>query len=301
MKKIGIKLSAAVIAISLLSVSMVQPVAKASEIVNTDAVYYAYYQGQRIDDYTLQKVYPLDTLNNREIFGVDSRYPDNTKIGVCKIITVGGGMGTGFVLDDHTIITAAHCVANASSDYTMTSGVVIEEILFFDSNGNVSLTLDEDDIYAAHVPYNYFHYNANGYFAEYDYAAITTFDDVLSDYAMFNLSYATEYLKTANPTLYCSGFPGFVTGQQDEVNNQTTHQCYTGTGTVRTVEKTVITHYVDISGGDSGGPVYTITNYDGKTYYNAVGILVADAEGSHNTATRFTTDVLHFYKNNPYF
>ena len=92
MKKIGIKLSAAVVATSLLSVSMVQPVAKASEIVNTDAVYYTYYQGERTGFYTLEKLYPLDSSSSRVVIGADTRYPDYSKTAVCKIQTVGGGL-----------------------------------------------------------------------------------------------------------------------------------------------------------------------------------------------------------------
>lgn len=69
-----------------------------------------YYNGS----YSLSASPTLSTSNSRGVIGTDNRVVDFTKSGVVKIIT-SAGMGTGFVVDSHTIATAAHCAYSKSS------------------------------------------------------------------------------------------------------------------------------------------------------------------------------------------
>ena len=66
---------------------------------------------------------PVDTLsstNARAVIGDDTRVVDFSKSGVVKInFTASNGesyWGTGFVVDEHTIATAAHCVCTGSAE-----------------------------------------------------------------------------------------------------------------------------------------------------------------------------------------
>lgn len=59
-----------------------------------------------------------------------------------------------------------------------------------------------------------------------------------------------------------------------------------------------------MTGGNSGGPVYVKTEYNGKEYAVVIGITTVATWGGDNIyngggGVRMTTNLLHFYKNNP--
>ena len=77
---------------------------------------------------------------------------------------------------------------------------------------------------------------------------------------------------------------------------------YSGNGQIYDGNDKIITYTVDTSGGNSGGPVYLTESYKGKTYNTVIGINVAHPnveDPKYNIGTRMTTDLIHFYTNNP--
>lgn len=77
---------------------------------------------------------------------------------------------------------------------------------------------------------------------------------------------------------------------------------YTGTGFIRQCDDSALYYDVDTYSGNSGSPVYVTSTFQGHTYYTVIGI---EAFGTskdipYNGSTRMTTNLLQFYKNNPY-
>lgn len=249
--------------------------------------------GTFLQTYTLQQN-PIQD-NSRTVIGSDDRVVDFTKSGVVKIVLSNGDIGTGFIVDSHTIATAAHCVYNR--DYNNVSNSYpcsISNIYVFNADGTVALNITNPSKY--HIP-TIFTTNATNA-SIYDYAMITVPQD-LSDYAMFNLGAPLDNFTNSGKSVSITGFPGEVGSVS--VNTPSMHNMYTSSGVTCSdvVDSSLeIAYTCDSSGGNSGGPVYTITSYGGVTYYTVVGVHAKSA-GSANRAVRMTTNLLHFYKNNP--
>lgn len=212
-----------------------------------------------------------------------------------------GAKGTGFIVGDHQIATAAHCLYNALSN-SWCKNMSVE---CYDDNGclnNNCLTPVE-----AHIPYNYV-YNwglENGTHTLYDYGLITVEED-LSDYVHFSLG--TSY----NISEYAySNIPVYVTGCPDSVNNQnnSSNDLYSGEGRIlgyhnlqlengEQYNDCLLKYDVDVSSGNSGGPVYTITrniiNGSISYTYTALGIN-AYSGGTYNFGNCITKYQLQFY------
>ncbi len=276
------KIIAVMAAIVVFMVSMCTYSAEANA-TNTSRTYKVYnaqtgaYLQQR--DYTLGAfdTYPnVNSGNARSLIGkYDERLPDWTKSGVCKILLDGGGFGSGFVVDEHIIATAAHCVKN----------LAISEILLFNTNGTISLS-------ATPVEYHYPEIYSTDYC---DYALITVEED-LSDYMCFNLGVALDSFSTNNPAVSVTGFSGDLNNDNDN-----THTMYTGTGAIIDLNSAQIFHTADTGGGNSGGPIYITESRGGHVYFTVIAI---HTNGEHygvpgNRGARISTDELQFYYNNP--
>lgn len=296
MKKVGVKVSAAVVAVIVAFFSLVYPIQKVSANVNKALLYYIYdANGNFKSSYFLRKVETLTASNERSVIGNDSRMGSFNK-GICKITftdkaTNESSYGTGFVVDEHTIATAAHCLySKSASDSRKSSSIVLDKIVFVDNRNHVELQITSSDIKAAHIPFIY----TTGSGA--DYALITVNTD-LSDRAVFNLGYPMDSMSTSDISVTCTGFPG-------EKNDINSHYMMAGRGNVEMMSDELLYHSVDTSSGQSGSPLYVTTSYGGNTYYTVIGMQVMKPidDGSApflNRATRMTTNVLHFYKNNP--
>lgn len=161
--------------------------------------------------------------------------------------------------------------------------------------------LSSENVTGVHVPNNFWRSNQPLYGGVSDYALITVNID-LSNYLVFNLGFPMDNIKDYNLEVYTTGFPGRV---NEEIVNNTIiggpyakHAAYTSVGTIMEMNSTKIVNDIYISGGNSGGPVYISSMYDGKIYYTVIGI-VNGAHPDGNSTYRITTDVLHFFKNNP--
>lgn len=242
---------------------------------------------QMVKKYTLQLV--ADTnVNSRSVIGSDDRFVDFTKNGTVKIFGR-GTVGTGFIVDAHTIATAAHCVYSKGESYGSVN--YTSKILVFNTDGSIAMTVT--NIKQIHIPELYI--STPGGSNAYDYALITVEED-MSEYAMFNLGVMMDSFRGSGKTISVTGFPGEVNGQTAQSNTM-----YTGNGVVINRNDFDVNKQIfftnDSTPGNSGGPIYFTTTFNNKTYYTVIGIVSASGE-EFNIGTRITTDLLHFYKNN---
>ncbi|MDE5854750.1 MAG: serine protease [Ruminococcus sp.] len=267
-----------------------------------DAVYEsrAYFKyeaqtGKRISGYYMLYA-PENTASTYGLIGTDERVEDWSKSGVVKLITTqvdGNGNPiskqqtcvTGFVIDNHTIATAAHCVY----------GYKVDNILFFDKSGNISMEITDPVEY--HVPRQYTLYKLN----DDDYALITVSQN-LRDYACFNLGYVSD--KFIGGEVSVTGFPRKSDDNEifkdDDINTIYQHKMLTGNGNVTEFTENGLVKYTnDTSRGNSGSPVYVTEKLYGKEYYTVIAINVQRGDRTYNAGKRMTPEVLRFYKGNP--
>ena len=257
---------------------------------------YDYNTNQQLSGYRLTPtVITLNTVDNsRKIIGdEDSRVASYgaENNGIVYIESIGG---TGFIVGDHHIATAAHCVYNKDASSWNTKPV----IKTVDSNG--CITNNMLNVVEAHIP-TFYSLSTN---IMYDYALITVSDD-LSDYVHFSLGapYNATASNYANVPIYVTGAPGDI--QPDDVT-----RLFSAEGRVMdkmtnnpyiTNSTDILCYDVDTSGGNSGGPVYTITkNMNNSTYiYTAIAIHSGGASDYQNWGSMITNYQLQFYYNNP--
>ncbi len=232
----------------------------------------------------------LPETNPRKVFGKDERKvscnPENSGIVYLE------GIGTGFIVGDHQIATAAHCVYGSSGWYSMS-------IKTYDSNGNITNnTLHPVE---AHIPKSYRLAGPNEIDHMYDYALITVSDD-LSDCVQFSLG--TPYNVSA--TAY-SNIPVYVTGYPGDKYDETGVNCiYSAEGSVMDKNSylskctDIVCYNVDTARGQSGSPVYTITKIGNEYVYTAIAVHHGGLEScGQNWGSMITNYHLQFYKNNP--
>lgn len=232
--------------------------------------------------YDLSQDITDNTVSTYSIYGdVDHREPDNNNMAIVRL-SVGG---TGFIVDDHTIVTAAHCVISDEKRFSddMTIDIV-------DSNNNVIKQVTPT---AFHVPNDY----RLGNSGNHDYAMIEVADD-LSSYGCLSMGVVLDnyVYKAYSTTVKVSGFP--------QRANEAWGQRYVGEGRITSLTKDTLKYTVDTSGGDSGGPVYSEFKASYGTEYKIVigihdGATGKDGENKPNYATRITSNILQFYLNNP--
>lgn len=257
-----------------------------TDAANTNREYYVYNAktGSYKTKYTLNAFY--SESSTRAVIGNDERVIDWTKSGIVKIMNSTNYIGTGFVIGDHTIATAAHCAYNNK----------ISEILLFDNNGNITLHATPVEY---HIPYEYTKYSptADGREEKYDYALITVKED-LSNYACFNLGVPLDSFANKKSVITVTGFP------VDQSNSHTKHTMYSSNGIVTKMYDDLMYYNADTYKGNSGGPVYITESLHGNTYYTVVAINAYsphdyDIDHSYgNHGAYITTDMIHFYNKN---
>lgn len=252
--------------------------ASAKTVSNT----YCYHDyGASATSYHLYQL-SLDTLENsastRGIIGADNRVPDPNNTAVVRL-SVGG---TGFIVGDHTIATAAHCVYREGKFLDTTAQIV-------DGNGNVIKQLTTK---RTHILNDARLNNDN----ESDYAMIEVEED-LSSYGAFSLGVMMDDFrnKSTNITMSVSGFP--------ERTGEEWGKRYVGKGRIMEVDDKKICYDVDTSNGNSGGSLYREFTEYGETYKVAVGIHYGYVgqttnKPAHNVSVRITPSILQFYLNN---
>lgn len=294
------KVTAVAIAFLMMILSVLYANSK-SEAANKSRKYLVFdaKTGEKIDDYTLDAI----EVENNSRSVIDDRYEtwnqnqNDEASGVVKIIDSNDVVSSGFVVNDHVIATAAHCVYN----YFDKGGQSISEILLFDKNGNNTLKATPVEY---HIPEMY---TVNKY--KYDYAIITVKED-LSSYKKFNLGVPLDSCIEKQTPVKLTGFPHRVKNDKEfiTVNTVTEHEMYTSDGIiiqgdgdeVSGTDEFQIATTTYASSGNSGGPIYLVESYnDEQTYYTVIGIMM-NISGECISATRITTELINFYKHNKY-
>lgn len=220
----------------------------------------------------------MDTSNSpRYVIGADDRVEDKSNIGVVEIKMLDSSnpdppySGTGFVVGEHIIATAAHNLF----DNAKREAFKLDAIYYYDKNGNrESLTPVE-----YHIPFDYITKTGTTIY-DSDYALITV-EENLSNYMSFNLGMITDYAN--NLPINTVGFPdnGIKMKSSGTITNTTNWEY-------------IFEHNADTSTGQSGSPIFAIETVNGSTYNTVVGIHVA----GFNTGVRFTPHNLKFYNGN---
>ncbi|MDE6776781.1 MAG: trypsin-like peptidase domain-containing protein, partial [Oscillospiraceae bacterium] len=227
---------------------------------------YSYDSKTEIGTYSLTpNVQSVNAKSNSDVStcgvqGTDDRVKASNLDENTGIVLLNGN-ATGFIVGDHVIATAAHCVYNGGKSYFYGS-MTIET---YNKNGELSgETLNAVE---AHIPEGY---ALSPTSIEYDYALITVEDDLSEDNGYFHFKLGTAYNTTPS---YFSNTPIYVTGRPDYLNFKNNSSgkfvannenwLYTGEGRVINIynssssaeNNTQILYYdADTSGGDSGAP-----------------------------------------------
>lgn len=267
---------------------------------------YSYVTNQELSTYYLTpSSTPIDP-NMDNIIGptqaYDERYEaygeENT-----GIVRINSSISTGFIVGDHVIATAAHCVyhkANNINPNNFWYPMGDMSIQTYNSNGTLSTnTLTPVE---AHVPDAYITGNGT---IEYDYALITVTQD-LSNYVHFALGnpYNVDVTNYSNIPLYLTGCPNSTMYGGDNTTNRI---LYSTEGHVNYIDNVANKMYYDMdaSEGQSGSPVYTITQHikGDNTSYTYTALAIHRGAPSHysdyNWGALITKYQLQFYLNNP--
>ena len=251
-------------------------------IPNQNTLYYQKFNAQTgVQIGNAYPLSPVSTIPNyapKGIIGTDDRFVDYSNSGVVKI-TTSSGQGSGFIVDDNLILTAAHVVYDKTNiSYTL-----------FNVNGTAIATYSAASY---HVPSNYISSDQ----INYDYALIVVNQD-LSDYRTINLGVARDKLKdnTASSVYlnYASKLGIYVPGYVSNTG-------YTGIGNLANnyLTNTLVQYNTDTVPGESGSPVYVKTSSGDMIaigVHKGVGV-----SNQFNRGKRIDTDVIHFVYNNPY-
>lgn len=265
--------------------------------------------------------YSLTVVNGdqpepRSVIGPDDRYIDWSKSGVVKIYMDNQYAGTGFVVGDHEIATAAHVLAGSSNG--VSNGSRITKILLFNSDNTPAMTLncpstssDPDEAGRTmeyHIPTPYFTTDVED---NYDFAIIKVPED-LSAFRCFDVGCANNSFVTSTSSIVSiTGFPAKAGGAT--VNSDTKHAMYTGVGNIYPIpsnniynlnQNFIIGYKTDTYSGNSGSPIYITETVRGQTFYTVIGIHTTGTyynNKPYNHGTRFDADILKFIKVNENF
>lgn len=175
-------------------------------------------------------------------------------------------VGTGFLISDKCLVTAAHnfvCTTVENNRYIHPNGKV-EKIniyfgLYYENDVSMCYAATLNVIEDSDTIFNYEHYVDNSRSSVYDYAYVVLDEDQQSDLQRINTYFDPENLidtQLNNKSVIVTGYPSGKI-------------LYTGNGMIRTVDTLRIYHDVDTAGGQSGAPIYYLGS-DGK--YKVVAI-----------------------------
>lgn len=267
------------------------PVGADTQAVATTREYMRHYYNssnpKSYSEYSLT-VDPLDNTalsnNNsgapRVIFGDNDMIRDYDT----AIVNLSIG-GTGFIVSDHVIATAAHCVYNADEKYFYDNTIKI-----VDSNNNKIFTPKYVDVCKTFADPNH---------RDYDYALIYV-EENLHQYGALKMGVALDEYANNHGEVFVSGFPQTY---PDNYNGQPYGIRFLAKGKITGISGIDFLFDTDTSSGESGGPVYieegfTSTNGERYDYKTVIGIYVATS-GVANMGIRITPDLLKFYNDNP--
>ncbi len=282
---------------------------------NRDYVVYNFDSDTETGNYTLTlpegEGTSARTLNG--VIGEDDREP-YVNSGIVKLLTtytdLNGqtryGVGTGFVVGDHTIATAAHCVyvKNKNADRliygngSFATNIIVQ---IYDENRNICRTVDAIEGHVFEEYQSCEDINKH----KYDYALISVSEDLSSceHFKLGEVLNSAEY-STVTP-VYVAGYPGLL--EDGNGNNIASDGgLYIADGTFAGFTNYRVDYFVDSSGGTSGGPAFVNCSYQigedaaDAVYYKTVFAIHTASGTNANGGVRMTPELMRFYLNNPY-
>jgi V8-like Glu-specific endopeptidase len=216
--------------------------------------------------------------------------------GVVRLsIPLGNGymqVGTGCIIDDHTIATCAHILYDPVN-YASNNGYAPSvTVVFYDNTGATNGSTASGVEF--HVPVDYI--NPTG--ENNDYALVTVNTD-LSAYTHFDLGYAYDVNTTDFSALdiFVTGVASYLNSPPYHLKTGKGHSCLTHPSTDINLRYTA-----DTDSGTSGGPVYMATRYTyGSNQYLSYTLLAIHDGGTvddSNYGRRIDSTLMQFYKGN---
>ncbi len=166
--------------------------------------------------------------------------------------------GTGFIIDDHRIVTAAHCIYHDyDHDKEADPNEFYSDLQIQMCNSNGELTSTVYNVKEIHIPSKFVTEYEPDYYP-YDYALLTV-NETLSSTTYTHYEIGTPVNVTSNAfnsiNLFISGFP-------QDVNPNTRVYTSKGHGANNSSTITNMLEYVNHTwNGLSGSPVYTAIRY----------------------------------------
>ncbi|MGN1481393.1 trypsin-like serine peptidase [Porcipelethomonas sp.] len=255
--------------------------------------------GYNISDYSYYYLNELPIVDNipetREAVNIDNRENASLEQQIVCIKYDGNVNSTGFIIGDHEIMTAAHCVAMHDDMFAKKPQITIPTSN--PSNGNeISLT----PLYAT-FPDDYFSDESNT--NRYDYAIVKVEED-LSSYGHVYLGLGTdETIK--NVPIHSLGYTTENNKPVLKISN----------GNITTSEEQIYFSSCLVYGKTSGGPAYSECRFgianssdpDEKiqVYKTVIGVTMGEVYDSKGETIgsriiRITPEILQFAYNNSY-
>lgn len=260
---------------------------------------YSYIRKEDLDPYVLtpstESINAQSGISTYFFNGEDDRKEANgldENTGIVNLSSKKGNstaISTGFIVGDHVIATAAHCVYS-KNDKKFYNNMTVQT---YGTDGK--LTGKKLTAVEAHICEEY----CSTEETRFDYALITVKEN-LSDYFQFELGNAYNITPGSfiNIPIYITGCPGEVRGNFNKDNI-----LYTDENRVSDISYSELYYHVDISDGDSGAPVYTITKTTvGSRKVDTATVLAihhGEIPNKTNRGSLITNYHLQFYKNNP--
>lgn len=270
------------------------PVGADTQAVATTRTYMRHYYNSNnpasCSEYTLT-VDPLDNTSRSSNYATPrALVSDNDMIRDYDTAVVNLSVGgTGFIVDDHIIATAAHCVFSYQ-----TKEFSDNQIRIVDEDNNVTV------ITPKYTDISKIYYSNSTYTTKYDYALIYVKED-LSKYGKLQLGVALDDYIDGHGEVIVSGFPS-NSAYPPSYMGQPYGIRFKAKGKITSSNNERIGYDADTASGDSGGPVYVeecfSTNrgelYDYRTVI-AINTTISYYEGF---GIPMDIDMLKFYLSN---
>lgn len=249
-----------------------------------------------------------NSLNSSEVTRTGSEYYDVTNNNIVQLTINGVFQGSGYIIGDHIIATAAHCsvyTANSLSGQELAYYNNIK-VNVYNTNAIVSEQnlLISTDVEYIHIPCSYYSIN-NGiitYNDNYDYALLYVKDSLSSYASNWDFGVTVEEVSSLNKTAITSGYRWYNNILARYLSNGTIVPMPSGGNNLSSCRMfSTGSSYP----GKSGGVVYSSSSYNNSNYKSAIAIVTgspgAGQEGAGQTwSTRINPTLIRFYKRNNY-
>lgn len=242
------------------------------------------------------------------LLDIAADYQDNENTNVVELAIHNGDRvytGSGFVISDHIIATAAHCVFNGNNN-DFVDGVTVN-IYNEQAEAEPENLIASFEAESYHVPSQYITLlgKENGHMDNYDYALIYVGTDSqgkdLIDYtsawnfAIPSLEFSeaqTGYLTVSGYTEHDNLARYYSTGTVKDFSNDL--------GEIHNIPNLRIASNAEAYGGKSGGVMYYTSTFNTTTYKSAAAVAPGGDENYNSWGVSFNPTLLRFYKQNPY-